>query len=695
MPAGGGSWRENRTVSATPTALRPTVWGESARSILAPREELTVSQWAKRFMRITEGPMVGSAGRSVKWRVETFPLQRTVMEAIDDPRWGRVLLMTAPQAFGKTQCAALPVLLHALHHRRVDCLYVAANAHLAVTQWKKKIERAIKAHPELAKLIPENTDVAGGKERRDFTNDTSLHCAGSESVGSLAAFTAPVVICDDLQAYPASLPGFGHPADLAFKRSWAYPTDEVLHIGIGTAGVVDDYLAKGIAGSALFMPFLPCMGCGTYQLLEFDRLVYPTDDLGAVKTDTWMRCANAECEHRIVFDELPGMLADHLWVSCPPDEDWVLKPLEGGTAIDLATADVYPSTRRNTNTAGFWANALYWPMGATWGERVVEYLEGRGDPERELDFQQHVRVVPFKEPELDEDRLTEAEIAAHVPAKGYAIGEVPDWVDVVTGAIDVQSGYIYYLIRGWERATGSSCLIELATVGKPLKRVPIEDADRERVIRLNDALDEVHTMCMAGWPVVNDKGEETGDRIKMKAGAIDTSYQGTVIGRWHRRFGVGRWFMIKGLKAGDKGSLWPVKATLDDNGYPFRRIAVNQAKTLLRQYWRILPGEPGYMHMPASGLHANTLRAYQRHMVAEQFDQSKSPARWTNTVAVVVKGKKVQRRLANHFWDDEVYNLCMAHALGVKLPSVAGRPVRPPAAAAKRQGQREPIRREF
>jgi hypothetical protein len=631
---------------------------ESDLDLLRPREEISLLDWTERHVLVTEGPLVPGGAEPIPWNSDLFPLQRTIVEAIDDKRWARVYLMTAPQAFGKTQCAALPTLLYALRYREVSVLYCAANLNLAVTQWRRKIEPAMRAEPTLAALIHENPDKGGRTTRRDFTNETSLHCAGADSVGALSGFTVPVVICDDLQAYPASLPGFGSPADMAFDRSGAYPSEQVTHIGIGTAGAVDDYLWRSMAASALFCPFVPCLTCGTYQLLEFNRLQFDQENVEAARADTWLACAEPDCSHHITFDELPEMLGEHLWVSCPSDADWITKPTEGGVLLaDVRAASVYPDTRRNTSHAGFWCNALYWSLGMTWGERAVEWLGCKGDPTAEQDHQQNVRVVPWQEPEIDEEKLTEEEVLSHI-APGYPAGTVPVDADCVTCTNDVHAGYVWYIIRAWQKSTGTSWLVDMGTEGRPIRNVQ-DEADRRarRAATIPAALDAVDAKCRVGWERIKPDGEIVG-RIGLTLGLIDRGFEPDIIGGWWLRHHGGVWHLIRGLEAGKEGSLWPRKPQRDPRGRPYRKVAVNAAKHAVRRCMRVPVGEPGHWHMPASGLHANTQRAYARHMASERFDKTRPTPAWV----------KITPGVANHAWDDEAYQICAAVACGVKLP---------------------------
>lgn len=286
---------------------------EDEREIARPRIQYSLPQWseAKRF--ITQGPLVGASGVPVRWSNETFPLQVGIMEVIDSGEWSRIMVIGPPQAGGKTDCAAINPILKAIEHDRKDALYMSANALKAHDQWKKKFEPAILASDDLAVLMPDSRDDVGTKDRRDFSNGCSLFMVGAESIANLSGSTIPVVVCDDVQAMPASLGVLGHPVNVAFTRSAALSEDDRTHVMMGTAGTVEDYLWKTWLKSSQFRPYVPCLGCGTYQLLEWDRMQFDASDSVAAHADCWMQCIKEGCRHEIRDEELPKMLRRFRW----------------------------------------------------------------------------------------------------------------------------------------------------------------------------------------------------------------------------------------------------------------------------------------------------------------------------------------------------------------------------------------------
>ena len=679
---------------------------EAVRRNFAVRPELSLRAWAERHVRICEGPLVEQTGHKPLWSPETFPLQSTIIEAVGDAaRWSKVWLMAPPQASGKSQAAAIPALLYGVEYRRCSVAYVSATLDQAVTQWERKILPAMKADEALAKLIYKNPDMGGKKGHRKFTNGAAMFFAGTDSMGALSNFTAPFVICDDIQAAPESLPGAGSPIDLAWKRSEAYPSDSVIHVGIAQgAGTVDAFAWRALCGSAFYCPFVPCPACGTYQLLEFGRL----------ESDGTMRCANdghgvetdvaAEnvkpdgedrdevgaprrgslqggtgggrsrklgpigagalvdrvCTHRMTFDELPAMLERYLFISMPPGASWITQGLN--LTIDPATACIYPNTERNTNECGLWMNALYWPIGKTWLERYHEQRSARDDPDRDKDHQQQIRVIPWAEPEIDEEALTEDELRAHA-TPGYAAGTVPAAADVVTVTIDVQSGYVYYLICAWNKADGTQWLVDMGTKGRPLtgrEETPAEKTAR-RALLISHGLDAVDELCARGWDTVDDAGEVVG-HIDQTLGLIDRGFVPDVVAGWHAARHRGVWRTIRGEKAGKRALLWPPKAERDRRGRPLRVVNVNSAKHIVRRLLRVQPG-PGYWHLPATGIHSNTMKMYYRHMTVERFNRERTIPRWEDR-----KNPASPRK--HDIWDCHVYAVSAAVACGVRLPGI-------------------------
>ena len=590
---------------------------------------------------IVEGPLVGEAGAPIHWSPDAFPLQATVLDAIDDPRWAKVCMMTAPQAFGKTAGVVVPLLMWGIAHMGEPVIYMAGSTDDASTQYGAKIKPVIDAYDaasDVDDLVPENPDFGGKHFYRMYTNGSAMHVLGAESIGRLSGKTARIAAPDDVQAYPERLPKFGHPADYVATRTAAFPGDRTYLLYSGTAGTVGCWLWRTLSASACFCPFVPCLGCGTFQLIEFDRFVYDAEDLDAVKAGTWMRCAVAKCDHQITFADLPRMLRRHLWVSMPPDADWVLKPPEGGTTIDRKTASIYPATQRNTNVAGFWANAFYWPWGRSWGELAAEYVSRKEDPDKMLDWQQNYLVRPFEEPQVDEDAMEPQDIyALRVESHRWktipAAAGVHEDKGVVIVTADVQAGFIWYLVWAWNLETGSSWLVELGRFGKGGETGEFgSKGEKVRAwkSRAAQALDGLWSKEVAGWSVVGPGGEELA-RVNAARGGIDCGFLRETIQTWCRmRNGgrwAGKWLPIEGSQSRARGKvpMWPGIGQPTIERKTKRRYYdcnTNRAKLIVRDILMIPPGEPGSLTLPGD-MPDYPREVFGKHLCSEQFDSER------------------------------------------------------------------------
>lgn len=620
---------------------------ETLRAKHRRRPPLSVADWAERFRLVVDGPLVGGSD-PVPWSGQVWPPGAALHDAFTAGRWRRVLMVASPQSSGKTS-HAINALLYSLHWLNRDVGYVHANAAKAEALYAKKIAPAIAGRRELADLIPRSRDDIGTREAKRFTNGCTFYVTGSESVADLSGWTAPAMFFDDVHAMPPEIGSVGHPVEFAERRAAAYPPAERLMICAGQASDVDSWLWRSMVASSCWTLWLPCPACGRYQMLDWRRMVFDASSVESAAADCRLRCA-ADCGHKISHDELPGMLERYRWVSMPTELDPANPPAE----IPAGSQD-YPETARPALDAGFWWSALAWPL-VPWSRHAAECVAAAGKPDEQRAFCQHTLAIPYRAPEIDEERLDEAELR-NLETPDYVAKTVPQGADLVLVTVDVQSGYVYWLARAWRRSDGATWLVDLGTVGKPLKGASEENRHARRAAGITAGLDAVDEMAREGWPP-----SLGGDRVGMYAGAIDRGFEADIVSGWWSVKGRGRWYLVRGGHGGGRSSLWPARPRQDSRGRPYREIDVNQAKHLIRKLMRIGPGDPGHWHIPSDGLHANTLRAYYRHLASERFRRDVRTPRW----------EKIEPGMANHFWDCEVYQVCLAVAAGVQFQVQSG-----------------------
>lgn len=716
-----------------PTATLPTpTFTPAERELLEPRELLALPDWCAAHRYVTTGPLVGSSGTPVRWRNSVDPLGVTIMAALEDPRWSVVTIMGSPQTSSKTD-VAVNLLLSTLHQHRANVFYHNASAVAAQGVWKKKVAPALQASSELQRLIAIERDEGGVRERRDFSNGTSLFLRGSESRAALAEATARLTIADDVQAM-RPLPEGDHPVDLGHERADAYPPAERRHVHLGQPGTVEDYLSLELFRSTFYVPFVPCLGCGTYQLLEWDRMTFAAEDPQRAKQECYLRCADPNCTHHIRHGELRRMLRRHLWVSTPPECNWLLQPVEGGTKIkargkrqkargtlDLGPwtldspkgAAVYPETCRRTRVCGFWRSALYWPF-AEWGSLAVQWIEARNNPETLINFGKRIAGIPWKEPRVDPEAFEVEELKGHVVGEHRwkivpAAAQVADGQGVIIVTSDVQAGYVWYLAAAWHVPTGTGWLLELGRFGKRVEAAEVP-AKQERKAAWKSgiitALEGLWHKEAEGWEMAErqkargkrqeGRGGAGGGTVKANAALalVDCRFmRDTVQGCCHQFNGgrqLGKWLPVAGSQASARGKVpvWPQRPNQERDRRGRRRGRIyyesntNRGKLYVRNLLAIPPGQPGSFNLPAD-CPDYPREAFAQHLASEQWDER--------------AGRWLRPRGPNHLYDAMALQVAGAIALGVKLAVLADVPIalEPARPAPPPKRQRARVRRKY
>lgn len=629
------------------------------------REKLSVAEWAERYRIVTEGPLVGEA-TGIPWSNAVFPPGVDIMNAAVAGKFRRVIMMAAPQSSGKT-ALAINCILYMLHWQRRDVMYIHANAMKGYSQYDAKIGPAIAAKPELAEMIPATREERGTKEDHKFVGNRHFLVTGSESEGDLSGSTVPAQFYDDVHAMPANLGTHGHPVEFGEKRADSYPPEERVSIIAGQASDVDNFLYRAICRSAFYVLYLPCPVCGTYQIIDWARMVFDRSSPEAAKTDCWMKCANERCTHQIRHNELPGMLAKYKWISQPPDFDLTQGFGERSGLPSLLGEVEYPGSARPTQDAGFWWNAFSWPL-VPWTKHAADYVSATGDPDATKTFLQQAQVVPWAEPKADEDSLDPADLEHHDAPEHHwkcipAESGLEDGTGTVVVMADVMGGYIWYLAAAWRKTDGTGWLIEAGRFGRKLKPDEIPAGPQREQLwrsRIGKALEELWAKDNAGWPIVNAQGvvrrERSADLVLVDCSFLRETVQLACKmrngGNWS-----GKWLPIEGSTCKARGAvpIWPGfnRATVEKKTRRrYWECNTNRAKLYVRELMAIPPGRPGSFSLPGD-TPAFIRSAFAKHLCAEEW--------------IAERGAWKQNSGENHLLDCMAGQVIGALAAGVRF----------------------------
>ncbi len=609
---------------------------------LRPRETLSITEWVPQNRYIAEGPAEG------QWSNDSFPLQTAIMEAVASSHWSTVVVTASPQR-GKTDAAIINPMLYFLFHLHVNCLYVMPSLDKCKALYETKIGRAIANSESLSHQLLDR-EHGGTTSLRHYLCGRSLHMAGASSAGALASITVPKVFADEVDEFEPDVGGRGHPSDQAFKRTNAFPPSQRSQVEASTVTTTDGRIWRRWLAGTQFVPLVPCIECGTYQLLSRNGAESsPRDDVVAStlvfdestalneRDGVHMRCGG--CERAMPQTELPVMLSRFRWVGA-------------GQSVD--TDGTVVGTLPPTRVASFWYSAFYWPWDE-WEALANEYVESRGDPDKEREFQIHIDVIPWEDAEQDADRLTPEIVATHA-TDVHKYQTVPVAADLVTLTADVHDRFIYYDARAWRKDDGESWLVDAGTIGVhgPKKQEKLtEDEKRSRVGHaIEAALDELFAMEAEGWKIVG-----TPDvRMNAKVVLIDGGYRNDAVGYFCHLRGQRKWRMTRGFDGARP--IVPKTFSRNRKGYHEWHIGVDSSKHKLRDLLRTPRGQSGYWHTYAD----RDLKSYHRHLSSEEW------------VPVQRAGREKMMWLKrkdsgpNHWWDCEVLQVAAAMMSRVSFP---------------------------
>lgn len=494
---------------------------------LQPTPDLTISEWADRY-RVLSREASAEPGR---WRTSRAPYQRGIMDAISDPMVERVVWMSSAQV-GKTEGVNNVVGYYA-DQDPAPVLVLQPTIEMGQAWSKDRLAPMIRDTPRLRARFPD--------PRSRHSGNTLLHkvfpgghitISGANSAASLASRPIRILLCDEIDRYPASAGTEGDPVQLAAKRTSTFWNRKIVLVSTPTVKGISR-IERAFEDSDQRRYHVPCPNCDEPQTLKWSNLKWEDDDAST---------AAYACEHCGVLieeSEKPAMLAAGTWIAAKPGH----------------------------RTAGFHLNALYSPW-ARWGELVTEFLEAKGSPEQLKVFVNTVLGETWE----DEDAGFEPEglMARAVP---YPAG-VPMQAAVLTAGVDVQGDRLELLIRGWGADEESWLIAHHRIHGDPEK---------------DETWARLETLLTAPYE------HEAGATLRIRAVMIDSGFASDTVYRFVRRRQARNVWASKGLDSRASELLKRAKSA-NRYGVKLWSIATVRFKDILfRRLARQRPG-PGYMH---------------------------------------------------------------------------------------------------
>jgi len=373
-----------------------------------PPPTLSVSKWSDEFRYLSPEDS-SSPGR---WSTDTAPYQREPMDACSDPLVEDVVLMWNAQS-GKTQIL-LNIKGYYIHQDPAPILELQPTLEMAQSVSKDRFSPMLRDTPVLrGKVRDARSRDAGNTVLHKTFPGGHVTFAGANSPASLASRPIRILLCDEVDRYPASAGTEGDPVNLARKRTTTFWNRKRIYTSTptlkGSSRVESLYDA-----SDRRRYHVPCPHCGEMQVLYFGSLKW-TD---GKPLSAYYVCVNG-CE------------------------------IENKDKMEMLRAGEWRAENPEALMRGYWINELYSPW-VSWGEMAKNFVDAKhGGLETLKTF---VNTSLAESWEVQGESVDDASLMKRLEV--YP-AEVPEGAVVLTAGVDVQRDRIEMEVVGWGRSEQS------------------------------------------------------------------------------------------------------------------------------------------------------------------------------------------------------------------------------------------------
>lgn len=176
-----------------------------------------VSQWADRYRKLSSE----ASSEPGSWSTDKAPYQRAIMDAVSDPQIEMIVVMSSAQV-GKTEIINNIVGYH-IHQDPAPMLVVQPTEKLAESWSTDRLSPMLRDSEVFKNLVkdPRSRDSGNKILYKKFPGG-HITMVGSNSPSSLASRPVRIVLCDEVDRYPASSGAEGDPVNLAKKRATTF-----------------------------------------------------------------------------------------------------------------------------------------------------------------------------------------------------------------------------------------------------------------------------------------------------------------------------------------------------------------------------------------------------------------------------------------------------------------------------------------
>jgi phage terminase large subunit GpA-like protein len=332
--------------------------------------------------------------------------QKEIMDAVGHPSVDRIVMMTAAQV-GKTELLLNVIGFH-IDQEPAAILLVEPTLEMGEAVSKDRIAPMIRDTPALQGKIkdPRSRDSGNTLLHKTFPGG-HITIAGANSAASLASRPIRVLLCDEVDRYPASAGTEGDPVNLAIQRTSNFWNRRIMLVSTPTIMGISR-IEKAYETGTKERWCVPCPVCGEFQPYDWGQIVYKE------LTEPLMKCRKCG-----------ALCTEKHWKNGQSRGIWI------------------PDKTGEVRTRSFHLNAFASPW-TTWKSLVEQYEEAYRNGEEELKVWWNTKLgLPW------ESRSGAIEVDILESRREAYAAPVPDGVLVLTCGVDTQDDRLEAEVVGW------------------------------------------------------------------------------------------------------------------------------------------------------------------------------------------------------------------------------------------------------
>lgn len=245
--------------------------------ILQPPPDLKLSEWADKYRRLSSE----ASAEPGRWRTSKAPYQKEIMDSITDMTIQKVVIMSAAQV-GKTDAMILNPIGYYVHYEPAPIMVILPTITLAEGFSKERLSPMIRDTPVLSERINDKSRNSGNTIQQKVFPGGHVTMVGANSPAGLRSRPIRILLCDEIDVYPASAGTEGDPLLLAAKRQTTFWNKKQVDIstptikGISRIEVEYNHSSKGEWN-------VPCPHCGELQPLKWANVIFDEEDLSEIR----------------------------------------------------------------------------------------------------------------------------------------------------------------------------------------------------------------------------------------------------------------------------------------------------------------------------------------------------------------------------------------------------------------------------